>query len=210
MSAWKAFCETVHLGALGIWAGFLGATAAFAANTFPIMKGLDPLLPGYAKYPADHWKIAAGSVAQRGFLISDIVTFICAILSVGTLGCLIGLHKLPRRRPATVVRACSLGLALACAAGSIIIVSPQLNAAIRLKWAAAAAGDVAAVAKHSEAVDLLHPISSKLLFGTLVFVLAALFVGLWGTCKAWAGAAAQESQRQSPYEAPALLGGRRV
>jgi hypothetical protein len=210
MTGWKAFCETVHLGALGIWAGFLGATVAFAANVFPIMKGLNPSLPEYAKYPQDHWKIAAGSVAQRGFLISDIVQFVCAILAVGTLGCLIALFGLPRRRTSTIVRACTLGLALACAASSIIIVSPQLNAAIRLKWAAAAAGDLAAVARHGEVVDLLHPISSKLLGGALVCVVLAFFSGLWGTCRGRAETGERAASATGRYEEPALLKGRRA
>lgn len=207
MNAWKALCETVHLGALGIWAGFLGATGAMAAGAFPIMKRLDPILPGYAKYPQDHWKIAAGSVVQRGFLVLDLVQFVCAVLSVGTLGCLLAFFGLPKRRPATIVRAFAMGLALAGAAGSIIIVSPQLNTAIRLKWAAMAAGDAAAVAAHGAAVDQLHPIASKLLGGTLVCVLAALFAGLWATTKAWGPGS---EPRASQYERPGLLTGRRA
>lgn len=207
MNAWKAFCDTVHLAALGIWAGFLGATAALAANVFPIMKQLDPMLPGYAKYPHEHWKIAAGSVAQRGFLILDIVQFVCAVLTVGTLGCMLALFGLPKRRPATIVRACAIGLALAGAAGSIIIVSPQLNTAIRMKWAAAAAGDAAAVAAHGAAVDQLHPISSRLLVGTLVCVLVALCSGLWATARTWMPTT---GDRQPEYERPGLLSGRRA
>jgi hypothetical protein len=210
MTGWKAFCETVHLGALGIWAGFLGATAAFAASAFPIMKQLDPMLPAYARYPQDHWKIAAGSVVQRGFLINDIVQFVCAVLAVGTMGCLIALFGLPRRRASTIVRACSLGVAMACAAGSIIIVSPQLNAAIRLKWAAAAAGDLAAAARHGQAVDILHPISSKLLGATLVFVLLAFFAGLWGTCRGREQGAQDRNTAADRYEQPALLKGKRA
>lgn len=207
MKAWKALCETVHLAALGIWAGFLGATGAQAASTFPIMKRLDPILPGYAKFPHDHWKVAAGSVVQRGFLILDVVQFVCAVLSVGTLGCLLALFGLPRRRPATIVRACAMGLALAGAAGSIIIVSPQLNAAIRLKWAAMATGDAAAVGVHGAAVDQLHPIASKLLAGTLVCVLIALVSGLWATTRTWER---EEAPSASRYERPGLLTGRRA
>lgn len=209
MSPWKALCETVHLAALGLWLGVLTAAAAFAASVFPIMRDLDPRLPAYSAYQGEHWLIAGGAVAQRVFLITDVVQFICAVLSISTLGCLIALFDLPRGRPATIVRACSLSLAMACSAGTIIIVAPQLNTALNLYWAAARAGDAAAVALHRAAVDELHPVSTKLMGGTIVFVLIALVCGLWATVRPWRPESL-ETQPTSAYEQPALTKRRRA
>ncbi len=204
MSPWKAICETVHLAALGLWLGVLSSAAAFAAAVFPIMRELEPRLSGYAAYQGEHWRIAGGTVAQRIFLITDVVQFACAVLSVCTLGCLIALFGLPRTRPATIIRACSLGIALACAAGTIIIVAPQLNAALRGFWAAARAGDSAAVTLHRSAVDSLHPIASRLMGGTIAFVAVAFLSGLWATVRPW-NQAEPSAPRTSVYEDPALL-----
>jgi hypothetical protein len=208
MERWKAFCHTIHLVALGLWVGVLLSAGAFAASVFPIMKGLDPRLPAFDKYTGEHWLIAGGKVAQRIFLITDIVQFVCAVLSIATLGCMIWLFGLPRRRPATIVRAIALGVALACAAGSIIIVAPQLNAALRLYWAAAEAGNLEAVAPHRAAVDQLHPLSSRLMGGTFVCVLIAFVAGAWSAARPWREEEAPV--KSSRYEEPALLRGRRA
>lgn len=209
MSPWKALCETVHLASLGLWLGVLGAAAAFAASVFPVMRELDPSLPAYAAYTGEHWRIAGGMMAQRVFLISDVVQFVCAVLSVSTLGCMIALFGLPRMRPATIVRACALGLALACAAGTIIIVAPQLNGATRGYWAAARAGDMAAATMHRSAVDSLHPTASRLMGGTIAFVAIALFSGLWATVRPWTGSSDAPARNESIQE-PALLKRRRA
>lgn len=208
MERWKAFCHTIHLVALGLWVGVLLSAGAFAASVFPIMKGLDPRLPAFEKYTGEHWLIAGGKIAQRIFLITDIVQFVCAVLSIGTLGCMIWLFGLPRRRPATIVRAIALGLAMACAAGSIIIIAPQLNAALRLYWAAAEMGNLELVAPHRAAVDELHPISSKLMGGTFVCVLIAFVAGAWSAARPWRDDEALV--KPSGYEEPALLRGRRA
>ena len=133
--------------------------------------------------------------------------FVCALLAIGTLGALIGFLGLSRRRPATIIRSCALSLALACAAGSIIIVAPQLNAALKLYWAAARVGDMAAVTVHKSAVDSLHPIASKLMGGTIICVLLAFIAGLWSVTSSSPGI---EPPRPSQYEQPALLRGKRA
>lgn len=212
MERYRALCQTVHLLALGLWTGVLVAAGAFAASVFPIMKGLNPRLPAFEKYSGEHWLIAGGKVAQRIFLITDIVQFVCAVLSIGTLGCMIWLFGLPRRRPSTIVRALALGVALACAAGLIIVVAPQLNAALRLYWAAAEAGNLEAVAPHRAAVDELHPLSSKLMVGTLISVLTAFIAAAWSASRPWKDAEAAEGigPAGARYEQPALLRGRRA
>lgn len=206
MRSWKAACETVHLLALSLWLGVVVSAGAFAAIVFPTMRGLDPHLPEFEKYQGEHWRIAGGRVAQQVFLLTDIAQFVCATVTIATLVCMLTLFGLPKRRTATVVRALSLGVALACAAGLIIIVAPQFNAALKLHWAAAAAGNAAEAAKHKEVLDRLHPISSWLMSGTAGAVLVALLAGLWTATSGWREGTAlgDRPATASPYPEPSL------
>lgn len=208
MSSWKAACETIHHLALALWLGAVVFAGAFAAIIFPTMKGLDPRLPDFAAYSGEHWRIAAGKVAQKGFLLADIVQFGCAIVAVASLLGMLVLFGLPRRRPATFLRALALGVALACAAGQIIIVAPQFNAAVKLYWAAAAVGDMQATLAHRAVTDRLHPIASWLLSGTAISVLIALTTGLWAMARPWQEPA-PSTPRATPYPEPALRPARR-
>lgn len=207
---WKAFCETIHLLALGLWAGALGATGAFAASTFPIVRAENPRLPAYEAYAGEHWRIMAGKVVQRGFFISDIVQFVCALLAVATFGAMVSFLGMPRRNPTTILRALALSVALACAAGTIIIVAPQLNAAMAAYWAAAAEGHMEAVAVHRAAVDRLHPIASRLMGATFLCVLTAFVGGLWAVASGGWRPSGAEPAASDPYPEPALARGRRA
>ncbi len=212
MNSWRAVCETVHNLALALWLGVVVSAGAFAAIVFPTMKGLNPRLPDFERYEGEHWRIAGGKIAQKVFLLADVAQFGCAIVALSTLLCMLVLFGLPRTRPAIWVRSLALGIALACAAGLIIIVAPQLNAALKLHWAAAAAGDSADAAAHKLVVDGLHPVSSWLLSGTAISVLIALTTSLWSSSRAWAapGAGVDGPGVPSPYPQPTLGRGRRA
>lgn len=149
----------------------------------------------------DQFRFVAGAVAQPVFLISDIVAFACAVVAAGTLMGLIVSRAVPRRRPATLVRSIALAIAVACLASSLIVVTPQIVQASRLHLAAAKAGDLAAAAKHKQAVDELHPLSGNLLAGELVGALVALLAGCWSLAQP---ADAAPEPRKNPYPEPAL------
>ena len=86
------WCDTIHTLALCLWLAALILGGASAAVVFPTMKSVNPMLPDFPGFEADHWKIAAGMVQQRIFFVSDTVQFIAAIAAFLTLGLrLIGL-----------------------------------------------------------------------------------------------------------------------
>src|SRR5689334_8572235 len=65
MTRGRRIVESVHIAVLGVWAGALVLAGAAAAIVFPVMKSLDPKLPGFSKYDGPHWMLAGGQVGQR-------------------------------------------------------------------------------------------------------------------------------------------------
>lgn len=190
MTSWRALAETVHIAALGLWFGVLTAAAGAAAVLFPTIKGLDARLPGYEASPAENFRILGGMVAQQVFLMADVVMFGCCLAAIATLGVLLGVYRIPAGRPATIVRVASLALALAAFASLLFIVTPSLNSASRLHWAALKAGDAAAIARHRAAVDQLHPIARNLMAGMALTVLTAFVAAVRSAVVPWASSKA--------------------
>ena len=182
MSSWRPFCIAVHLTALGVWAGAVAISGVTAAVAFPKLKAMQVLIreprvaPGFED---DHFRFAAGSVAQTVFLIADVLSFACAFAAAATLLAMVVWLKLPTRRVSTYVRALAVGIALAALAASLFVVTPQINAAAAQHLRAAIAGDAAASVVHRGAVADLHPLASALLMLQLVGALVAVFAGAW-------------------------------
>ena len=209
MSSWRAFCHTIHLAALGIWAGAIALAAATAAVAFPTLKHMDVRIPSLPPgSESDHFRFAAGAVAQRVFNIGDIVAFGCAMLSALALLALVGAFKIPMKRPANALRALALTIAIASLAALLLVVTPSINAASEAHLAAVIAGNHEDAARHRAAVDDLHPLASMLMSIELVSVLIALLCGGWSlaTGAQRSGAFAADAPNPSnPYPEPALL-----
>lgn len=211
MNRWRAFCETVHLAALGLWLGFVLASGTFAAILFPTMRQSQPTLPDFSAWPGEHWIIAAGRVGNRVFFAVDIAQFTFAMLSGFTFVALIAFLGLPRTRPATLIRATALGVAMACAASQVIIVGPKMNSLMTRFWAAASEGQITAAEMFKSEFDRTHPIGSGLLYGSCISVFIALIAGLWSVTRGGSVATSTSPGNTSPaYEEPALLKARRV
>ncbi len=180
-------------------------STAVAAIAFPAMKALDVRIPGLA-LDDRHYRFVAGELAQRTFLVADIVSFACAIAAGASMLALIVAGKAGVRGVNAIVRALGLSVALAGLGAMLFIITPQINAASRLHMAAAKAGDAAAALAHAKAVDDLHPIASTLMLVQIVGVLAALFGGAWSVARSSGPSLAAPG---SPYPSPALLKSRR-
>jgi len=209
MSSWRAFCETAHIVCLGIWVGAVSIAAATAAVAFPALKGLQVRIPDLPEpSQSEAFRFAAGSVAQTVFLIGDTVAFACSLVAAVTLLLLIAIFRLPARRPATIIRAVAVAIALASLASIMLIVSPQINTAARMHYEAAKNGDAAAAQVHRQAVDDLHPIARNLYAAEIVAALTALLAGTCSLAKPWRGTSAAPAP--SPYPEPALLSRKRL
>lgn len=179
MSSWRAFTETVHQVALGLWLGSLVMAAATAAIVFPTMKALDPRLPAFSAYTGEHWLLTAGQIGERVFTISYLIAFPCSLAAIVTLAVLVLIFRLPRTRPAVILRIIALAIAVAAFAAQLLIVSQSMNASLRAYWAAALAGENEVAARHQAAFRDLHPTASTLMGVTGVSLLVAFAAGAW-------------------------------
>lgn len=204
MSRWTTFLNSVHLAALGLWAGILLMLGAALALLFPTVKAQRPTLPDFAAYTGDHGRISAGMVAQKLFLVSDIAIFLLALLSAGTLAALVLMNRASLRGTAGVLRSVAVAVALACVAALLLIVTPQINAASQMHWASARKGDITTSNLHIAAVDDLHPIGTALMSAELIAVLIAFWTGLVSVQRNANDAAPAPAANRSKYEEPAL------
>lgn len=174
--------ETVHLASLGIWAGVLGGAGIAAAVTFPTIRDLDPSLPAYTEYGGDHWMLAAGMVAGKVFVISDVVQFVCtfgAIIGFALAVVCGGYLKTDRRSWLLFFRALFLGLAFISVAYHLLILMPSMQHDLRQYWDAALAGDTDTAEAFRQAFSDRHPDASRSLGLTALAALVTLILGVW-------------------------------
>jgi|GEM_PF-569788 len=205
MTPWHRFTQMAHLVSLGLWLGTVVMSSAAAAVIFPTLKRLDAHLPAYEAYDGPHWLLAAGMVAERVFLIGDLVQFPCAIVAVVTLAVLIGVFRAGGPRVSLALRVLGLTVAVAALAAQLLIVSQAMNRSITAYRAAALAGDTEAALRHQAAFNDLHPIASNLMATVMVSVLVALAAGAWGAGGTGdAGTATGSNTPASPPDGPRL------
>jgi len=177
---WLGVLESLHAGAAGIWVGCVGTVGTLAAIAFPTMKKLNPTVPEFAAV-GDHWKIAAGSVANKMFVVADSVSLACCLLCILTLGLsLFTRAKLGREHARTglwAVRTLVMTVAAGCLAYQLFILSPRMSANIHQFWDMARTGQVEAANKAQAAFDADHPTASNV----IVTMFASAFLLLVGS-----------------------------
>ncbi len=211
MSSWRSFCIAIHLTSLGLWAGAIAISGAAAAVVFPTLRDMNVSVPGLSPMvEKDHFRFAAGAVAQRVFLITDILSFACALAAATSLLAMVVWLQVPVARSSMYIRALALGVALASLAAMLFVVTPQINTAAQLHLAAAKSGDLAAAALHRQAVDDLHPIASYLMGAEFFGALIAAFVGAWSVVASPAADKPSAKPKPAEYPEPDLLRNKRL
>ncbi len=196
----RPLLESVHIFTLAIWGGSLAFTAVTAAVAFPTMRKLDPRLPEFAAYEGEHWRIAAGHIANRLFLINDMVQLAGVLVTLLTFGLLL----LTTKRAAAgvlwpyVLRAVLLSAASILVAYQLFILAPRMQTNLQAFWDAARAGDAARAEALRSAFEVDHPTASNVLVATGVCVLLSLLTAAWS-------AAASPTTPAGELESPALL-----
>lgn len=180
----RPIIDTAHILALAFWLAALLGSGAAAATLFPKLKALDPTLPAYAAYPHEHWKIAAGFVANHLFFLADIVQFAAAFTATTTFA--LTLFFLNRTNTATkqrswslAIRGVSLAVALTAAAYLILVLGPDMALSLQNFYTAAQQGDIDAANTFRQAFDASHPKASTAMSTTAAAVLIALIAGVW-------------------------------
>jgi hypothetical protein len=179
MTTSRRICETVHLTALGLWLGSLVMTGVAAAIVFPLVKGLDPSLPGYAGYTGEHWLILAGHVAQRIFVAADFVQLIAGVLVLATIGLMLSAGGAAWRKRIAWIRVIAVALSMIVLAYHIFVLGPRMSVELASYWRAAGEGENDTAMVHKERFDAMHPVASGVMGTAAICVLLALVAGAW-------------------------------
>lgn len=196
----RRLCELAHATSLATWFAAVVGAGLTAALVFPEMRSLEPTLGAYPEYGGEHWRLGAGRIAARGFLIADAVQLASAIVSIATLvGTL--LLGLPARRVSTLLRFIFTGGAATLLAVLFFYLAPRMNAPLRGYWEAAAAGDTERAERLAADFGASHGTASNLYTALALLTLASLLVAIWSVASGDAtrgSGVAQESRLETP------------
>ena len=166
--------EAVHALALAVWLGSLVMAGAVAAQVFPLIRDLDPSMPGHEGFEGEHWLILAGHVGQMTFNTTDLIQFVCVLLAVLSLIASLGAFGLPMRRFSVLARACAMGAAGLLVAYELFVLGPAMQQDLTQYWEAARVGDNALAQAAREAFMARHPEASRVLGLTALAVSIAI------------------------------------
>jgi ABC-type Na+ efflux pump permease subunit len=179
MTRGRLIAEAVHLLSLGLWLGGLGIAGLSAGQIFIVMRGLDPVLPGFAGFQGAHWSVAAGHAVQPMFIAVDVLQFACVLIAGGTFALAAGRLGLSLRRVSTFLRAALILGLLAVLSYRFFMLGPEMMQSLAAYWGEAAAGETQAALAHKAVFDQAHGLDRRLMLVTLGLVLAAISAALW-------------------------------
>jgi hypothetical protein len=205
MKGLRTLAEIVGITALGTWLGTLLMTSAAAGVTFPVVKKLDPRLPGLDAYTGEHWRLVAGRVMYNVFFVADIVQVTCAAFAAFALFMLAVAGGPAGSRWASRLRNAGFAAALALLGTDLAWLKPRMNSALLAYWDAAKAGDNAHAAALEETFRSFHPTATALLTGCTFGV----FLALLGAVGRLTSSRVELVTRPSALDRPSLLGMRR-
>ncbi|HYE62226.1 MAG TPA: hypothetical protein VD997_09535 [Phycisphaerales bacterium] len=177
MTPKRAALETVYIASLAVWLGLIVMTGLMAATVFPMMRDMEPTLGKYQAYTGEHWRIAAGRIANRGFVLSSIGEGLCLIACVTSL-VFLTVHK-QLTYVAAGARWATAGLLLMVLGYSVLVLRPRMAANVGQYWKAAEAGDNQRAEVFAQAFNADHPTASGTLAVTAVALVVALAVAAW-------------------------------
>lgn len=153
--------EGIHAASLAVWLSALVGAGLAAAVVFPVMRDLDPRLPGYASYTGEHWMIAAGHVGRRVFSIADRAQLVVSAVAVVSLAVAtrLGLSG----GVWLAIRWIAVGVAASLAVYNGLVLAPAMDQDLTTYWAAAREGDGAKAAQYKAAFSAAHPHASMVL-----------------------------------------------
>lgn len=198
----------MHLTFAGLWMGALAMTGAAAAVIFPVVKALNPSLPDYTAYTGPHWRLAAGHVASRIFLISDVVTLGCIIITGLTLG-VIALSVEAWTKPViTGLRIIALLAAISLMTYSFAFLGKRMNLNLTNYWESARTGDNESALVYQQAFDKDHPTASRVMVGSFLCALLLTTSGAFAASGTSNRINSPETSNKRTLEEPSLSKGK--
>lgn len=162
MRGWRPICDAVYWLALCLWTAALISAGAAAAFVFATLPRLGVSLDRFTRFnvegePEAHGRIAAGMVLEKVFTASDFAQVVFGPIVALMLAIQVVVFGESWRRPANVIRALAIGLAIVTAFLHIFFQAPAMNRELRAYWAAAETGDVDGALRHRARFDASHP-----------------------------------------------------
>lgn len=165
----RPFASRLVLASIALWLGVLLVSGLTAAVAFPTLKPLSPHLPAYAP-TTDHWKIAAGAVANRVFTLAGWAQ--CALAALAMFSLAAHLSHALRGWLNTTRLLLTLAAALLQGYLSFLLV-PRMNRSLTAFMDAARSADPQADSLR-KTFDADHPLASNLISA----LAAVLFLSL--------------------------------
>lgn len=200
MTRARLIAEMVHVLALAVWLGSLVMAGAVAAQVFPLLRQLDPIIPAWTSYTGEHWLIIAGRIGEFTFFTVDLIGLVALAIAIITLIGSIVMLGLPLARISTLLRAVGLGAVVMLASYQLFVLAPTMNKHLHQQWAAAEAGDNDLAEEHRRAFSALHPTATRVLVGSALGVAMAIAAAVWSI-------GVRDDRDASPYPEPALGAG---
>ncbi|MCC6676816.1 MAG: hypothetical protein IT436_06705 [Phycisphaerales bacterium] len=179
MRAWLRASETAHITALAVWLGTIGMTAVAAAVIFPQMRELDPKLSAYPNYTGEHWLLAAGHIANRIFVIGDMIQAACAAVAGLTLAVALIARRLSPFGISAALRMIGMLVAFGALSYQFGSLRPDMRRNLDNYWLSAQDGRNEDARVYQAKFRELHPAASRSLAIGGGAVLIALLGGAW-------------------------------
>lgn len=159
---------------LWVSAMLTAGVAAYAVFGTLLDESLGLSLSAYASFPsehAQHGRLAAGTIMEKVFTISDYMQVVAAVMVVvGLFGQLVMAGR-ARRRPSNIIRVACLAGVLGLLVFRVFMLAPEMNHNLRSYWEMARVGSVDAARRHRDAFEQDHPTASNVLTVSLVLLL---------------------------------------
>lgn len=171
--AWLKAVNAVYWLLLSLWFGGLAMSAVSAAVIFPTMKRLDVLVPEYQAFPeleGAHWMIAAGRAQNAVFFVNDMIQLVCGAGVAAIVGLHMTVFRMSPQRPANVIRALALGVALIAVCYELFVLAPRMQTNLQAFWRLPETGDVEAALAARQRFQLDHPKATMTLMITFASV----------------------------------------
>lgn len=182
----RSLLLTLLASVLGLWLGLLVLSGIAAAVTFPTMRELSPSLMTFALYPGEHWRIAAGMVANGIFGAANTGSWVCGVVALVAVTLLAASERGERRTRALLMARWFVVVPIVVLAYNTMILRPRMDSNLSAFYEAARDGRVEAADTYRAAFEEDHPNASRVLGAMALSVLLSI-VG--------AGAAARSPRR---------------
>jgi hypothetical protein len=206
MSAASKLVNAIYWLALTVWVSVLISAGVAAMSAFTALpdEELGLRLEQFAAYDASrHGQIAAGKVMEPIFTFVDLMQLVAGGLVIITLLAQMTLFGMSWRRPANLIRAVCILLAIGLFLFRAVAITPGMNQDLRAYWQHAQAGEVEPARARQQSFEAAHRRARPLFDASLL----VLLIGVGASAAAFTAVDPSRASDREPVnlERPALV-----